>query len=126
MEFLKFGRVWSLLDTTLLLWVAIFLSAVLVYKKYRNMPPGPWGLPFVGFLFSVINEDVVEKYYELSRKYGKIFSVKLGQKNVVVMSDPKMVKDAFTKEEFSGRPSNEFFKLLGGYGKYKFASTYYH
>lgn len=31
-----------------------------------------------------------------------------------------MIKEAFTKEEFSGRPSNEFYKLLGGYGKYLF------
>ncbi|XKL68421.1 hypothetical protein PGB90_003912 [Kerria lacca] len=27
-----------------------------------------------------------------------------------------MIKEAFTKEEFSGKPSNEFYKLLGGYG----------
>lgn len=114
---LRFGRFWNYFDVTALSLIAVCLSIILFYKKYKNLPPGPWGLPFVGYLCSIINENVHDKYLELSKKYGKIFSVKLGQKNVVIISDPRMIKEAFNKEEFSGRPSNEFYKLLGGYGE---------
>ncbi|XP_065200767.1 cytochrome P450 18a1-like [Planococcus citri] len=113
---LRFGRFWNYFDVTALSFIAVCLSIILVYRKYKNLPPGPWGLPFVGYLCSIINENVHDKYFELSKKYGKIFSVKLGQKNVVIISDPRMLKEAFNKEEFNGRPSNEFYKLLGGYG----------
>lgn len=100
--------------------IIFLLSAVLLYRKYKDLPPGPWGLPFIGFLCSILNENVHYKYCELSGTYGKIFYLKLGQKNLVILADPKMIKEAFTKEEFSGKPYNEFYKLLGGYGKWKF------
>lgn len=117
MEF-YFGKIWSTFDSLKLFLIAICIIAISFYKKYKNLPPGPWGLPFVGYLYSIINENVHYKYLDLSRKYGKIFSLKLGQKNLVVIADAKMIKEAFNKEEFSGKPYNEFYKLLGGYGKW--------
>ena len=110
-------RIWYLFDIPTMVGIVILLCCVLLYKKYRDLPPGPWGLPFFGFLYFMLHENVHYKYYELSGMYGKIFHLKLGQKNLVILADPKMIKEAFTKEAFSGKPYNEFYKLLGGYGK---------
>lgn len=110
--------IWSCCSSWLLVAVVLALYALNKVRRYRNMPPGPWGLPFFGFLYFISKgQSVHRQYMALSQKYGKIFSIKLGFKNLIILSDPKMIKEAFTKEEFSGKPSNEFYKLLGGYGE---------
>lgn len=115
----KFRRIWSCCDSRLLVCIILGLYALNKYRRYRSMPPGPFGLPFIGLLYFLSKcHNVHEQYMNLSKKYGKIFTVNLGLKNLIILSDPKMIKEAFTKEEFSGRPSNEFYKLLGGYGEY--------
>ena len=114
---LRFGKLLSAVDTRIWILVVIVLCCILLYRKYQGLPPGPWGLPFFGVLCTIMNENVHCKYYQLSSTYGKIFYLKLGMKNLVILADPKMIKEAFTKEEFSGKPCNEFYKLLGGYGE---------
>ena len=42
---------------------------------------------------------------KLGRKYGEIFSIFLGTKPVVVLNSWNMIKEAFSKKEFSGRQS---------------------
>lgn len=122
---MRFGRFWNIFDVVTMSSVVVCLCVILFYKKYKNSPPGPWGLPFIGFLYSLLNENVHCKYLELSKKYGKIFSITLGLKKLVIISDAKMIKEAFNKEEFSGKPYNEFYKLLGGYGKFNFMQNFF-
>ncbi|XP_048504683.1 cytochrome P450 18a1 isoform X2 [Athalia rosae] len=59
-------------------------------KFALSLPPGPWGLPVVG--------------------------ARLGTQLVVVLSDYRAIRDTFRREEFNGRPHNEFMNILGGYG----------
>lgn len=55
------------------------------------------------------------------QKYGSLFSTKLGSQLVIVLSDYKLIRDVFRKEEFTGRPITEFSSILGGYGEFKYA-----
>nr|XP_043628255.1 cytochrome P450 71AU50-like isoform X2 [Erigeron canadensis] len=68
--------------TLLLLW----------YKKSKaQLPPGPYGLPIVGYL-PFLRSNVQEKFIEMAHKYGPIFCLQLGSKLHVVVNSMDLVK----------------------------------
>lgn len=53
-------------------------------QKVRKLnPPGPIGLPILGYL-PFLSKFAHEDFVKLSAKYGPVFSLKLGRQNVVV------------------------------------------
>lgn len=90
--------------------------AVQILWENRKVPPGPWGFPIIGYL-PLMKGDSHLQYKDLARKYGTMFSTRLGNQLVVVLSDHKMIREAFRKEEFTGRPHTEFMNILEGYGE---------
>lgn len=90
-----------------------------------SLPPGPWGLPLTGYL-PFLRADTHIHFKELAAKYGSVFSTRLGNKLIVVLSDYRMIREAFSKEEFTGRPDTEFSNILGGYGKINFKIIKYY
>ena len=86
------------------------------YRANQLLPPGPWGRPIFGVLQSIKKEFHLF-IHDLTKVYGKIVSFKMGQETIVVLSDPKVIKEAFKKKEFSYRPKSELSNLLNGYGK---------
>uniref|UniRef100_T1KYD0 Cytochrome P450 n=1 Tax=Tetranychus urticae TaxID=32264 RepID=T1KYD0_TETUR len=71
--------------------------------RVRALPPGPWGLPFVGYL-PFIRQDAYNQMTELAAKYGPVFSFKCGQFDVVVINQWKFIKEALANEHLLGRP----------------------
>ncbi|KAG8175380.1 hypothetical protein JTE90_007391 [Oedothorax gibbosus] len=61
------------------------------------------GLPILGYLPFMTQKPYV-KLTELSRKYGPIYRVQLGSREVVVLCDFNTIKDAFVRDDFVGRP----------------------
>lgn len=104
--------------------LCIFLSVLLVInciqwiRSERSLPPGPWGIPFLGYL-PFIKSDVHLHFGELAKKYGSMFSARLGSKLIIVLSDYRTIRETFRRDEFTGRPSMEFNNILGGYGKFE-------
>ncbi|KAG8288514.1 hypothetical protein J6590_016639 [Homalodisca vitripennis] len=104
-----------------LLSVSVFLLSLVVGRlatlwwRMRRLPPGPYGIPVLGYL-PFFRGDTHLHYMELAKRYGPVFSLRLGNQTVVVLSDYKMIREAFRKEEFTGRPQSEFTDILGGYG----------
>jgi len=103
---------------SLLVFIFVFVTVRLVqyFLNLSHLPPGPWGLPIIGYL-PFLRADAHLHFEEMTRKYGSLFSTKLGNQLIVVMSDYKSIRDAFRREEFSGRPHTEFSTILGGYGE---------
>uniref|UniRef100_A0A8D0HTI7 Cytochrome P450 family 2 subfamily AH member 13 n=1 Tax=Sphenodon punctatus TaxID=8508 RepID=A0A8D0HTI7_SPHPU len=64
-------------------------------KKFKNLPPGPTPLPFIGNMHQV----------DLSGTYGPMYTFHLGSRPCVVLSGYKVLKEALIDkaEEFSGR-----------------------
>ncbi|KAJ9590643.1 hypothetical protein L9F63_016314 [Diploptera punctata] len=82
----------------------------------KHLPPGPWGLPVLGYLPFVKGEAPHIHFKDLAKKYGTMFSTRLGNQLIVFLSDHKIIREAFRREEFTGRPHTEFINILGGYG----------
>ncbi|XP_068635174.1 geraniol 8-hydroxylase-like [Aristolochia californica] len=67
-------------------------------KGSLPLPPGPRGLPLVGYL-PFLRPDLHRFYAELARTYGPIFSLRLGSKLCVVLSSPSLAKEIFKDQD---------------------------
>lgn len=103
--------------------LAVFLAVLLavrtlqILREASSLPPGPWGIPILGCL-PFLKGDLHLYLSDLTQKYGSLISTRLGSQLIVVLSDYKMIRDTFRKEEFTGRPKTEFMSILDGYGKW--------
>ncbi|GBO13850.1 hypothetical protein AVEN_14314-1 [Araneus ventricosus] len=99
--------------------VVVFIGIIgsLFKRSRRNVPPGPWGLPVVGYI-PFLPKDVHLHFINLAKKYGDVFSLRLGSELVVVLNDTSSIRDAFSKQEFLGRPPNSAFSLFGVKSEY--------
>jgi cytochrome P450 len=55
-------------------------------------PPGPRGLPLVGYL-PFLGNDLHKKFTELAGVYGPIYKLRLGNKLCIVVSSPPLAKE---------------------------------
>ncbi|TMW81534.1 hypothetical protein EJD97_009088 [Solanum chilense] len=91
--------------------VIIIILSFLLSKAKRNgkniLPPGPLGLPFIGNLHQFDSVNPHTYFWKLSKKYGKIFSLKFCSTPVVVISSAKLAKEVMKTQDltFCSRPS---------------------
>lgn len=100
--------------------LVVFFAALLalrvagLLRELRRLPPGPWGPPVVGYLpFLGVRHKT---FLRLARHYGALFSTRLGNQLTVVLSDYKLIREAFRREELTGRPSTPLMHTLDGLG----------
>ncbi|KAM8724741.1 cytochrome P450 2K1-like [Acanthopagrus schlegelii] len=94
----------SLSTTSLLFTIGILLASLVFFCSYdsqRKDPPGPRSLPLLGNLLDLKSPH--STLYELSKKYGAIFTIHLGPQKVVVLAGYKVVKQALISEDFLGK-----------------------
>jgi len=80
---------------------------VLTDSRRKKLPPGPSGLPFVGNILDLIdNESIPLKAVDWTKKYGHVFYTKIGGSDWIWLSSPKAVKDLMDKKSaiYSSRP----------------------
>lgn len=83
----------------------------------RKLPPGPRGFPIVGSLPFLSRDAPYQTLTRWAKRYGRIYSVRLGSVRAVVLSDPRIIRQAFGKDAFSGKPPLPVtYGVLGGYG----------
>ncbi|XP_021347788.1 cytochrome P450 2C30-like [Mizuhopecten yessoensis] len=82
-----------------------------LYIQYVTLPPGPTGYPVIGCLLMLRNVVPSRLYNKLYRKYGPIYSMKMGLKLFVVVSGYQALRDVFIKHagHFSDRPDMYMF-----------------
>ena len=80
--------------------------AMMASKKRRNLPPGPRGLPLVGYLPFFGKEPPVT-FMEMRKTYGDVVSIRMGSWPAIVINGREAIREALvTKgDDFSGRPA---------------------
>ena len=89
-------------------YILVFLVSVLIiclclqywFKSIRNLPPGPWGLPILGFLPFINPTKPHQTISNLVKKYGKVISMQMGNIPCVILADAEIIRYAFSKRKY--------------------------
>ncbi|XP_031840627.1 putative cytochrome P450 305a1 [Nomia melanderi] len=102
--------------TLLLVVVILFLAWKLIGLKRKEDPPGPFSYPFFGHRFLL--KRLAKKYgsqhlayFELSKQYGNVISLRLNNSDVYLVSGNKAIQSVLKNELYDGRPWSEFIRL---------------
>ncbi|CAG0896475.1 unnamed protein product [Darwinula stevensoni] len=99
----------------------LFASFILLYilhlfvKKFllwSKLPPGPWGVPFLGSAPSLLGGHIYKRLDSMRKKHGDIFTIGLFHKELVILSNWELVRDFFGRMEVSGRPDAMIFRQI--------------
>ncbi|XP_077990972.1 cytochrome P450 2C20-like [Glandiceps talaboti] len=95
----------NLLTTVLLFCVTFLIVTYVRTLRKWNYPPGPLGWPIIGSLGSLGQRPYIT-FTEMAKAYGDVFSLKLGNRLVVVLNGYDAIREAFVGQghKFSGRP----------------------
>ncbi|KAF8783145.1 Cytochrome P450 2J6 like protein [Argiope bruennichi] len=98
---------WDILSIILGCVAALLIVLWRHSKSKYKLPPGPWGLPVVGYI-PFMGKYPFKTFIKLSEKYGKVFSLNLGGHYTVILNDFESVKDAFSNNAILDRPPHLF------------------
>ncbi|GFR01963.1 cytochrome P450 2J6 [Trichonephila clavata] len=96
------------LSTPLLISALLLILTWLIinwFKENRKLPPGPWGLPILGY-WPFIQTTHLD-FTDLSKTYGNVFSFRtVGGRLIIVLNGIKTIKEVLINraDEFDGRP----------------------
>ncbi|TVU18808.1 hypothetical protein EJB05_34922 [Eragrostis curvula] len=111
-----------LVEKALLGLFAAAVLAIAVAKltgKRLRLPPGPPGAPIVGNWLQVGDDLNHRNLMDLAKKYGEIFLLRMGVRNLVVVSTPELAKEVLHTQgvEFGSRTRNVVFDIFTGKGQ---------
>lgn len=106
--------------------LTLLLTLLLIKSWMENrcllpLPPGPAlnRFPIFGYLpFLGGNRPVHDIFVDFAKKYGRIFHVRLGNKMMVVISCPQLLKEVYKREDITDRPHSPLVDgVMDGYGE---------
>nr|WJJ08543.1 cinnamate 4-hydroxylase [Cenchrus purpureus] len=112
----------ALLEKALLGLFAAAVLAIAVAKltgKRLRLPPGPPGAPVVGNWLQVGDDLNHRNLMDLAKRFGDIFLLRMGVRNLVVVSTPELAKEVLHTQgvEFGSRTRNVVFDIFTGKGQ---------
>ncbi|XP_076452182.1 cytochrome P450 1A1-like [Babylonia areolata] len=120
---LPLGDIKAIVAVFVVTLVAMKMITTMKKKRY-NLPPGPWGLPLVGYL-PFFGPMPHVTFTEMRKKYGDVVSITMGSWPAVVISGCDAIKEALVtkRDDFAGRPAFTTSVLLNdgrnfGFGAY--------
>ncbi|BAE63236.1 cytochrome P450 [Aspergillus flavus] len=88
--------------------IIFILLAIVLHDVYmwKCLPPGPPPIPLIGNKFQIPSKHPWIKFEEWSNVYGPIYTIWLGRRPTVVISDPSIASELLEKRstKYSTRP----------------------
>ncbi|XP_071687320.1 premnaspirodiene oxygenase-like [Rutidosis leptorrhynchoides] len=108
--------------SVLVMVVTIFILIKLlnIIKQQPNSksnfpPPGPWKIPLVGNIFSMVSRQPPHVVLRnLARKHGPLMHLQLGEVSALIVSSPQLAKEILIKNDlaFANRPEIQASKII--------------
>ncbi|KAK9989593.1 hypothetical protein SO802_029832 [Lithocarpus litseifolius] len=104
----------------------LLLVPLIVYYYFHSisnhsttLPPGPLSIPIFGNWLQVGNDLNHRLLASMAQTYGPVFLLKLGSKNLAVVSNPELANQVLHTQgvEFGSRPRNVVFDIFTGNGQ---------
>lgn len=88
------------------LLLLLVTSVFQYYRKNRGLPPGPARLPFIGNIHQLPEKNPWRTYQQWSKKFGPIFSLRVGLDTIVMLNSHETAHDLLDKRSniYSSRP----------------------
>lgn len=102
-----------------ILWTIIFLlitsHRTKTSKSSSKLPAGPLPYPIIGNILELVGKNPLDAFTHLSKIYAPIITLKLGISTTIVISSPKIAKEALHTYDivFSSRTVPDAAKTLG-------------
>ncbi|XP_020572760.1 trans-cinnamate 4-monooxygenase-like [Phalaenopsis equestris] len=111
-----------LVEKALLGLFAAVTLAIVVSKlsgKKLKLPPGPLPVPIFGNWLQVGDDLNHRNLASIAKKFGEIFLLRMGQRNLVVVSSPELAREVLHTQgvEFGSRTRNVVFDIFTGKGQ---------
>ena len=88
--------------------IVLILLAIIIHDVYlwKRLPPGPSPILLIGNKFQIPSKHPWIKFQEWSKIYGPIYTIWLGRRPTVVISDPVIASELLEKRstKYSTRP----------------------
>ncbi|XP_074303458.1 trans-cinnamate 4-monooxygenase-like [Silene latifolia] len=99
--------------------IVVAITASKLKGRKLKLPPGPLPIPIFGNWLQVGNDLNHRNLLDLAKRFGDIVLLKMGVRNVVVVSSPELAKEVLQKQgaEFGSRPRNLVFDIFTGEGQ---------
>eukprot|EP00250_Pteridium_aquilinum_P010213 c19219_g1_i1 orf=219-1748(+) len=99
--------------------VLVTIVSLHLFKGKLRLPPGPFAVPVFGNWLQVGDDLNHENLSEMAKKYGELFLLRMGQRNLVVVSSPELAKEVLHTQgvEFGSRTRNVVFDIFTGKGQ---------
>ncbi|KAJ4733192.1 Trans-cinnamate 4-monooxygenase [Rhynchospora pubera] len=111
-----------LLEKALLGLFAAAVLAIVISKltgKRFKLPPGPTPMPIVGNWLQVGDDLNHRNLMAMAKKFGEIFLLRMGVRNLVVVSSPDLAREVLHAQgvEFGSRTRNVVLDIFTGQGQ---------
>ncbi|KAI1280507.1 Cytochrome P450 2E1 [Halotydeus destructor] len=103
-----------MLDSKVLLFafgtIAFYMVSATIswYMRFRKRPPGPYGLPVVGY-YPFLRPAAYKDFTELGKKYGDVFPVNMLGNDYYVLNTLEAIKECLNQDAANYRPEEYYF-----------------
>ena len=92
--------------------IVIAIAVKWLVNQNHRLPPGPVGVPLLGYLPFLNVFNLGQSFSDLSKRFGDIFSLRVGTELAIVLNSYDAVKKAFSKSELIDRPDTFMFRFF--------------
>jgi cytochrome P450 len=101
------------------IYLSTFLATLLsgfclcwLVKRNQKLPPGPLGVPLLGYLPFLDLYHLGQSFADVGKRYGDIFSLRIGTEIAVVLNSYDAIKKAFSNPLLCDRPDTFMFQFF--------------